>query len=218
MFKKFDAETDIRSHTQMKASVARKIIKEAKTRYPQLGEIMDMIFPKKQPVYLVKCAQHVTCVESRGFWWFWRIRDGPLIPTLRCLHKFPELIPSVTVDKGAIRHVLKGSKIMSPGLTSAGGCIEGDMKKGDAVVVMAEGMKYALAVGLLEMDASEIRETKKGVAIDNILYLNDGLWQATAPKVEVADERKSTGKNKKKQNDAKPEQDEEEVNFDDEDL
>jgi len=62
------------------------------------------------------------------------------------------------------------------------------------------------------------RETKKGVAIDNILYLNDGLWQATAPKVEVADERKSTGKNKKKQNDAKPEQDEEEVNFDDEDL
>jgi len=181
--------------------VARNIKKEVKQRYPQLNEILDEIFPKKHPVYLMKCSQHVTVIESRGFLWFWRISDGPLIPTLRCLHKFPELIPSVTVDKGAIRHVLKGSKIMSPGLTSKGGKVEGDMKKGEPVVVMAEGMKTALAVGVLEMDAEAIRTTKKGVAIDNILYLNDGLWQASAPKVETADQKSKGKKNKKREED-----------------
>jgi len=45
---------------------------------------------------------------------------------------------------------------MSPGLTSKGGDITGDMKAGDPVAVMAEGMPVALAVGKLVMSAEEM--------------------------------------------------------------
>jgi len=76
MFQKWEAETDTRSHTQVKASIARNIKKEVKKLYPMLGEDLDQIFPKKQPIFLMKCLQRVTVVESRGFWWFYRVSDG----------------------------------------------------------------------------------------------------------------------------------------------
>ena len=45
---------------------------------------------------------------------------------------------------------------MSPGLTSKGGSIEGDLKEGEAVGVMAEGMTPGIAVGTLVMSADEM--------------------------------------------------------------
>ena len=42
---------------------------------------------------------------------------------------------------------------------------------------MAEGKQLALGIGLLKLSSKEIRETNKGIGIDNIHYLNDGLWR-----------------------------------------
>ena len=48
-------------------------------------------------------------------------RDKIVIPTLRLLHKYPMMMPHMQCDKCAIRHILSGSDIMCPGLTSQGG-------------------------------------------------------------------------------------------------
>jgi PUA domain protein len=42
---------------------------------------------------------------------------------------------------------------------------------------MAEGKTHALAIGLTKMSGKEIIEQNKGIAIENIHYLNDGLWK-----------------------------------------
>ena len=57
---------------------------------------------------------------------------------------------SMTVDKGAIRHVLSGADVMCPGLTSAGGKIDDEAQEGDIVAIYAEGKKHCIGVGILK--------------------------------------------------------------------
>jgi malignant T-cell-amplified sequence len=112
----------------------------------------------------------------------------------------PNILPHVQVDKGAIKFVLQGAHIMCRGLTSPGSKMDTDLPAGAICVsrrrkktprthkltsscgeqiVMAEGKENALAVGLLKMSTSEIRASNKGIGIDNVHFLNDGLWNNT---------------------------------------
>jgi len=91
-------------------------------------------------------------------------RDGPILPTLRFVHQYPDLkFRQVTVDKGAIPFVLGGANIMCPGLTNPGGEMPEDeeedkpgLQKGDGVVIYAEGKVHALAVGVMTMSSAEM--------------------------------------------------------------
>lgn len=69
---------------------------------------------------------------------------------------------------------------MAPGLTSTGGKLpdkEGQLREGDVAVIQAEGKEEACLVGQLRMGTEEIREKKKGVAMDSGHFLGDGLWK-----------------------------------------
>lgn len=97
----------------------------------------------------------------------------------------PDMLPSVQVDRGAIKFVLSGANVMSPGLTSAGGKLpdpskgETPIKKGQCVAIRAQGKDEILAVGVMQMDTEEVRKTGKGIAIENIHYLG-GEFQRQA--------------------------------------
>lgn len=92
----------------------------------------------------------------------------------------PDLLPTVQVDRGAIKFVLKGADIMAPGLTSAGGSLPADLPAETYVAVLAEGMTQILAIGKTTMSADEMRKVNKGTAITNLHYLNDGLWNTNS--------------------------------------
>lgn len=61
------------------------------------------------------------------------------------------------------------------------------------MAVMAEGKSNALAIGLMKMSSNEIKtvlipkysnderdiQVNKGIGIDNLHYLNDGMWRVT---------------------------------------
>jgi PUA domain protein len=82
------------------------------------------------------------------------IRDFPILPMLRVLHRYPNLMSEpMQCDKGAIKHIFSGSHIMAPGLTSAGGHLVSDLPEKSPVAVMAEGKKHAMAVGVLSMSS-----------------------------------------------------------------
>lgn len=86
---------------------------------------------------------------------------------------------------------------MAPGLTSPGGRLPGqedkdkdagggeeeyrygkeDLDAGSVVVVEAEGKENACLVGVLKMGTKEMKDKKKGVAMDAGHYLGDGLWK-----------------------------------------
>lgn len=79
---------------------------------------------------------------------------------------------------------------MVPGLTSPGGRLpdpglegsdkaqfgEEDVEKGTVVVVYAEGKDTACLIGPLKTGTKEMKEKKKGVAMDMGHYVGDWLW------------------------------------------
>ena len=189
MFKSFDPTSDVSTSTQVKASVQRGIKSQLASSHPALAdEIIDGLLPKKPPLVQYKCGPHLMlyCRQLPGGGdepAFFQHRDGPILPTLKFVHKYPQVeYTKVTVDKGAIPFVLGGANIMCPGLTNVGGEMPPDgeegpgLEKGDGVVIYAEGKQHALAVGFMTMSSADIRKKNKGNGIEVCHTLGDGLW------------------------------------------
>ncbi|KAB2630215.1 malignant T-cell-amplified sequence 1-like protein [Pyrus ussuriensis x Pyrus communis] len=176
MFKKFSTE-EVSAQNQVKASVQRKIRQSIADEYPGLEQVLEDLIPKKSPLIVAKCQNHLNLVVVNSVPLFFNIRDGPYMPTLRLLHQYPDIMKKLQVDRGAIRFVLSGANIMCPGLTSPGGALDDEVGAETPVAIMAEGKQHALAIGFTKMSAKEIRDINKGIGVDNMHYLNDGLWK-----------------------------------------
>ncbi|KYO02490.1 putative cell cycle regulator protein [Plasmodium gaboni] len=172
--KSFSVE-NISSQNLMKSSVQRSIKATILKQYPKLEDHIENIFPKKGSLFLGKCINHVTVILGNNELLFFQIRNGPWIPNLKLVHKYPFMMPQIQVDKGAIKHVLRGSNIMCPGVTSPGGKLD-DVEANTVVQIRAEDKEFPCAVGITTMSSKEIIEINKDMCIENIHYLNDGLW------------------------------------------
>jgi PUA domain protein len=180
MFKAFDPSTDVSTSTQVKASVQRHIKSKIAEAHPAITEAqLDGLLPKKPPLVQYKVGPHMMLycrrvehedVSPSDEPMFFQHRDGPILPTLRVIHKYPSLdFTSVTVDKGAIPYILGGAKVMCPGLTNPGGRMPADgqeqeangfdkpgLAKGDGVIIFAEGKENAIAIGVMTMSSVEV--------------------------------------------------------------
>ncbi|EYB81039.1 hypothetical protein Y032_0394g634 [Ancylostoma ceylanicum] len=196
MFKKFDEKEDITGATQLKSSIQKGIRNKIIELYPHIEPYLLDILPKKENFKLIKCKDHVELLaDHNGVVQFLKTRNTDWIPTLRLLHKYPFMMPhqqasffldtkhlssgffSFHVDKGAIKFVLNGSSIMCPGLTSPGAKMTPGVPAEAVVAVMAEGKQHALAIGQMKMSSEEIQSVNKGIGIENVHYLTDGLWR-----------------------------------------
>lgn len=171
-------DANVSGLTQLKSSVQKSIRNKIVEDFPGIGGYIDEIMPKKESIKIAKCQDHIEIVvAASGEHLFFRQRDGPYFPSLKLVHKFPFILPQMQVDKGAITFVLAGANIMCPGLTSKGARLTQNVRSGSVVTIIAEGKEHALAVGILKMSPDEILKINKGVGIENIHYLNDGLWR-----------------------------------------
>ncbi|GAA5873654.1 hypothetical protein JCM8547_002668 [Rhodosporidiobolus lusitaniae] len=142
--------------------------------------VLDVLWPKKETLTLVKCRDHISMYTVHGEPLFFQHFDGPFYPTLKILHRYPDMLPRVGVDRGAIKFVLSGANIMCPGITSPTGFLppsSQNVPKGSPVAVFAYGKEHPLAIGLLAMSTDEIREVNKNVGVENVTYLGDDLWK-----------------------------------------
>lgn len=190
MFKSFDPSTDVSTSTQVKASVQRGIKSQILQAHPAITEeILNELLPKKPPLVQYKIGPHLMlyCQQQDGGGGdvpvFFQHRDGPILPALKFVHKYPKVeFTRVTVDQGAIPFLLGGANVMCPGLTNPGGEMPPDeddepgLKKGDGVIIFAEGKVHPLAVGFMNMSSSDIRKKNKGNGIEVCHFLGDGLW------------------------------------------
>lgn len=187
-----DKHFSVSAHQAVKSSAIRGIRNKLVESYPALEPVIDTLIPKKANLVLVKCVGQVTAYAVDGEILFFQHFDGKLIPHLHLVHKYPSILPQAVVDRGAIRHVLKGADIMCPGLTSEGGRLPSDEElnlqpggdvvatgDGDDVSVVAvygQNKEHAMAVGLLRMSPASIRTLNTGIGIENVHHLGDGLW------------------------------------------
>ena len=111
---------------------------------------------------------------------FMEDRDGNVIPTLRILHKYPFMMPHMQCDKGAIKHIMSGSDVMCPGLTSPGAKMA-DVPEGAVVAITAEGKEHAMGIGIAAMSSKDILKINKNVGIRLLMNLTDSMWKLTRP-------------------------------------
>ncbi|EYB81041.1 hypothetical protein Y032_0394g634 [Ancylostoma ceylanicum] len=188
MFKKFDEKEDITGATQLKSSIqvgsslcsllsqrvliynGEKLSKFSIQKgirnkiielYPHIEPYLLDILPKKENFKLIKCKDHVELLaDHNGVVQFLKTRNTDWIPTLRLLHKYPFMMPHQQA-----RLTSPGAK-MTPGVPAEA-----------VVAVMAEGKQHALAIGQMKMSSEEIQSVNKGIGIENVHYLTDGLWR-----------------------------------------
>lgn len=178
MFRKFE-DGDVGGIVQLKSSVQKNIKNKLVEQYPELSKYVDVILPKKEQLRTVKCPDHVELlVNSTGTHLFFKQRDSPYFPTLRIVHQYPDIAPHLQVDRGAIKFVLSGANIMCPGLTSPGGKVPDEIESEQPVIIKAEDKEHALAIGMAKMSGKDIKTVNKGIAVETVHYLNDGLWRA----------------------------------------
>ncbi len=178
MFKRFSTEESISGQSAMKSSQQRQVRTKLVEQMPALEEYIEEVLPKKEKGLMVRCAGHLTLIANEGGEpLFFQSRDGPYVPTLRTLHKYPFLLPILRVDRGAIKHIINGADVMVPGLRSERAVIECETPKSAVVAVFAESKEHAIAVGFTKMSTAQMRSTDKGIAIENAHYLSDGLWK-----------------------------------------
>jgi PUA-domain protein len=103
-------------------------------------------------------------------------RDGQLVPVLTNSSAL-EKMPRVTVDMGAVPHVVGGADIMAPGVRR----VEGSFGAKQLVVVVDEKHGKALAIGVSLYDSATLSSTKKGKVITNLHYVGDLVWETIKP-------------------------------------
>ncbi|KAL7751745.1 translation machinery-associated protein 20 [Sorochytrium milnesiophthora] len=177
MFKKFVPKDDITSQSQIKSSVQRGIRAKIIEECPDIEQYIDDLLPKKQPVVLVKCREHLQLLAVNNKPLFFSHYDGPWMPTLRLLHQYPFMMKRLQVDRGAIKFVLSGAHIMCPGLTSPGAKMDAELPAEAPCAIFAEGKEHPMCIGWTKMSTADIKKINKGVGIDNVHYLGDPLWK-----------------------------------------
>mmetsp|Transcript_2611 Transcript_2611/g.4090 ORF Transcript_2611/g.4090 Transcript_2611/m.4090 type:complete len:181 (+) Transcript_2611:24-566(+) len=173
---------EIRTSTQLRSSNIRGLKANLVEKYPPLEPHIDNILPKRSPVMEAKFKaphNHLSFIYSDSEILFVQDKNH-IIPHLRVLHKYPFILKKMQIDRGGIKHVVGGANVMSPGLTSAGGHME-EAEAGEIVAIVAEGKQHALGIGVMLMSTQQIREENKGIAIETLTYLLDGLWNCTPP-------------------------------------
>lgn len=82
------------------------------------------------------------------------------------------LFPSVSIDEGALKYIIKGADVMRPGISKYD-------EWGDAgrlVVVREDKKGRAAAVGRAMVASAAMAELKKGVCVKNLHHAGDKFW------------------------------------------
>ena len=94
-----------------------------------------------------------------------------LIPTICLIQKFKLNMASVTVDEGAVKHIVKGADLFAPGIVS----YDCECKEGDIVLVKT---KTGLPISIIKvvMPKEKAITERKGKFGINLHYISDKIW------------------------------------------
>jgi PUA domain protein len=86
--------------------------------------------------------------------------------------KVLEMLPSATVDEGAIKFLLNGADVMRPGIRK----LDDWGSPGTIVVVKEEKKGRAIAIGLSTVSGREASTMTKGSCLKNLHHVGDKYW------------------------------------------
>ena len=155
---------DLTGRTILKDRDAKPLIEEL-NKIPGLGQLSHKARVETETVK----NSEITFVDGRPIAFK---RDGELVPVLTNLAAI-EKMPRVTVDMGAVPHVVGGADIMAPGIRR----VDGVFGENALAVVVDEKHGKFLAVGRTILNSEKLSATKKGKTIVNLHYVGDPIWE-----------------------------------------
>ncbi|MFW9915878.1 MAG: PUA domain-containing protein [Candidatus Thorarchaeota archaeon] len=99
-------------------------------------------------------------------------KQKQLFPPLRLIQSKSAQFPFVTVDNGAISHILNGANVFAAGIVK-----HSSFKKGDVVLVNNQ-KGTTLAIGLAALDSEGLERGQKdaGMVVSSLHHLHDEIW------------------------------------------
>ncbi|MCZ7392056.1 MAG: RNA-binding protein [Candidatus Methanoperedens sp.] len=98
--------------------------------------------------------------------------EGKIFPTVKGALKLNPVRRKVVVDPGAVKFLINGADVMSPGIVAA----DPSIKEGDLVIIAEEAHGKALAIGRALMPGRDM-VGGKGKAVKSIHYVGDEIWK-----------------------------------------
>ncbi len=142
------------------------MLKEMKLK---LGDFSDVVKPKSKVEIIETDLDDIILVDGSPMI---MMIDGEPFPTLKGALELEIDSKYVVVDMGAVKFVIKGADIMSPGITDA----DPNIVEGDLVVIIDETHRKPLATGRSLISGAEMVENSEGKAIKNIHHVGDEIW------------------------------------------
>ncbi len=99
--------------------------------------------------------------------------ENKYFPTVLLLLENTPSEKYVTVDMGAVKHVLNGANIFAAGIVDA----DLGIREGDAVYIRDEKYKKPLAVGIALINGDSMVREKSGIAVKNVHYYGDKIFK-----------------------------------------
>ncbi|BDR91937.1 DUF1947 domain-containing protein [Vulcanisaeta souniana] len=157
--------------------LSNKDIKELSNAVGELGSLFRNA--KKVEVYELNEAVTVYIIDDKPLVAKLMIKMDTgtkeyIIPLLTYFYINPAYMPNypvITVDDGAVPHIVNGADVMRPGIKE----ISGNFNTGDVLLIRDLKGRY-IAIGVSLMSVDEMRNTTKGKVIKVIHHLNDKLW------------------------------------------
>lgn len=128
--------------------------------------------PRSAQVEILEPDEHTKFVIIDGRFAFVAVEGGyiPFVGSSETVGLFP----SVTIDEGALKYIIKGADVMRPGITKYD-----DWGEAGKLVIVREAKKgRAAAVGRASVASSEMAELKKGSCVKNVHHAGDRFWNA----------------------------------------
>jgi PUA domain protein len=144
----------------------KKMLREMEGK---LGDFSGIIKPKSKVEIIETDLDDIILVDGNPMI---MMIEGEPFPTLKGALELDIKTKFVVVDMGAVKFVIKGADIMSPGITDA----DPNIVEGDLVVIVDETHHKPLATGRSLLKGPEMVENSEGKAIKNIHHVGDEIW------------------------------------------
>ena len=134
------------------------------------GLVLDV--PRSAQVEIVEPDDGVRFLVVDGRFTFVE-SEGAVLPFIGS-RALTVLLPSVYIDDGAVKYILKGADVMRPGISKFddwGG-------KEKLVVIRDAGKERGLAVGRSLVASSEMAALSKGNCVKNLHHAGDRIWES----------------------------------------
>lgn len=141
---------------------------------PEFSQIEKDYFAKNAKIAKLKVDNHLFVYTFNGKPLFFQVPGNQVCPNLILVLEYPDLLPCVYVDEGAVRALLRGADLMAPGIKQ---CPQ-EFEEGQVIAIRLLDQEEAFAIGVSVVSSEDIKRNPKNTAIEIKHILKDALWEA----------------------------------------